>query len=450
MPGRPFPLSRRDFLRATSGSLLLAATSPLFAQSSSIVAVRVWPSRDYTRVTLELEAPLRYAHQVLKGPDRLVVDIEDLELSGKLKDIVSKVTPNDLYIGSVRAGQFKQRVVRLVFDLKQEINPQVFALKPVGEYGHRLVLDLYPVNPPDPLLALMDKQALPADMVPRDDKAGGEVKPAEKADRKDERADKGEDKAGRSEAAKAETRTGRAQVTRMITIALDPGHGGEDPGAVGRRGTYEKHVTLAVAKRLKAKIDAEPNMRTMLTRDSDYFVPLGVRVQKARKVEADLFVSIHADAWVKPTARGSSVFALSERGATSSAAGWLAKKENDADLIGGVNLGTHDKDLARVLLDLSTTAQINDSLKLGRAVLAELGNINDLHKASVEQAGFAVLKAPDIPSILVETAFISNPDEEKRLLDESYQDKMATSILKGIKAYFAKNPPLAKSRMASL
>ena len=452
----PFPLSRREFLRATSGSLLLAATSPLFAQSSSIVAVRVWPSRDYTRVTLELEAPLRYAHQVLKGPDRLVVDIEDLELSGKLKDIVSKVTPNDLYIGSVRAGQFKQRVVRLVFDLKQEINPQVFALKPVGEYGHRLVLDLYPTNPPDPLLALIDKQSLPADMVPREEKPGTDAKPAEKA----ERTDKVDDKAGRTETARTEVakaeprrdeaRAGKSQVTRMITIALDPGHGGEDPGAVGRRGTFEKHVTLAVARRLKAKIDAEPNMRTMLTRDSDYFVPLGVRVQKARKVEADLFVSIHADAWVKPTAKGSSVFALSERGATSSAAGWLAKKENDADLIGGVNLGTHDRDLARVLLDLSTTAQINDSLKLGRAVLAELGNINDLHKASVEQAGFAVLKAPDIPSILVETAFISNPEEEKRLLDEAYQEKMATSILKGIKAYFAKNPPLAKSRMASL
>ncbi len=445
MQAAPFPLSRRDFLRATSGSLLLAATSPLFAQSSSIVAVRVWPSRDYTRVTLELEAPLRYAHQVLKGPDRLVVDIEDLELSGKLKDIVSKVTPNDLYIGSVRAGQFKQRVVRLVFDLKQEVNPQVFALKPVGEYGHRLVLDLYPTNPPDPLLALMDKQSLPADMVPREEKSGTDAKVADKADDKAGRAE-----TGKTEVAKAEPRAGKPQVTRMITIALDPGHGGEDPGAVGRRGTFEKHVTLAVAKRLKARIDAEPNMRTMLTRDSDYFVPLGVRVQKARKVEADLFVSIHADAWVKPTARGSSVFALSERGATSSAAGWLAKKENDADLIGGVNLGTHDKDLARVLLDLSTTAQINDSLKLGRAVLAELGNINDLHKASVEQAGFAVLKAPDIPSILVETAFISNPEEEKRLLDEAYQEKMAASILKGIKAYFAKNPPLAKSRMASL
>ncbi len=458
-PAPAFPLSRRSFLRATSGSLLLAATSPLFAQAASIVAVRVWPSRDYTRVTLELEAALKYSHQLLKNPERLVLDIEELELSGKLKDIVSKITANDPYIGSVRAGQFKQRVVRLVFDLKTEIKPQVFALKPVGEYGHRLVLDLYPVNPPDPLLALVDKQALPADMVPRADEAppAGPTADAKAAviPEPQARPEAGKTEAARTETAKSEVkrdqaRAGKPVVARMITIALDPGHGGEDPGAVGRRGTYEKNVTLAVAKRLKDKIDAEPNMRTMLTRDSDYFVPLNVRVQKARKIEADLFVSIHADAWIKPSARGSSVFALSERGATSSAAGWLAKKENDADLIGGVNLGTHDKDLAKVLLDLSTTAQINDSLKLGRAVLSELGNINDLHKAHVEQAGFAVLKAPDIPSILIETAFISNPEEEKRLLDEAYQEKMAASILKGIKAYFSKNPPLAKSKLASL
>ncbi|MBL8386503.1 MAG: N-acetylmuramoyl-L-alanine amidase [Burkholderiales bacterium] len=437
-----FPPSRREFLRATTGVLLLGASSPLFAQAAAIVAVRVWPSREYTRVTLELDAPLRYTHQLVRNPDRLVLDIEDLELSGRLKDIVAKITPNDPYLAAVRAGQFKQRVVRLVFDLKTEISPQVFALKPVGEYGHRLVLDLYPATPADPLLALVDKQALPADMVPRENEADAR-EPARSADAPRP------DGTARADAAR-EPAPARPQMTRMITIALDPGHGGEDPGAVGRRGTYEKHVTLAVARRLKAKIDAEPNMRTMLTRDSDYFVPLGVRVQKARKVQADLFVSIHADAWIKPTARGSSVFALSERGATSSAAGWLAKKENDADLIGGVNLGTHDRDLARVLLDLSTTAQINDSLKVGRAVLAELGNINDLHKARVEQAGFAVLKAPDIPSILVETAFISNPDEEKRLNDENYQDKIATSILRGIKAYFAKNPPLAKSKLASL
>ena len=284
-----FPLSRRAFLRATTGSLMLAATSPLFAQSASIIAVRVWPARDYTRVTLELEAALKYSHQLLANPHRLVLDIEDLELSGKLRDIVAKITANDPYIGSVRAGQFKPRVVRLVFDLKTEINPQVFALKPVGEYGHRLVLDLYPVNPPDPLLSLMDKQSLPADMVPRADEAGAaQTAPRSTAETR------GRPDAG-SETARAEARTAKPVITRMLTIALDPGHGGEDPGAVGRRGTYEKNVTLAVAKRLKEKIDAEPNMRTMLTRDSDYFVPLNVRVQKARKIEADLFVSIHAD-----------------------------------------------------------------------------------------------------------------------------------------------------------
>jgi N-acetylmuramoyl-L-alanine amidase len=346
-------------------------------------------------------------------------------------------------------------VVRLVFDLKAEINPQVFALKPVGEYGHRLVLDLYPTTPSDPLLALLDKQEVPADMAARDavaKEAAAEearLKPEAKTDKPDNKVETKPEvaKAEKTES-KPEAKPGKAVVARLVTITLDPGHGGEDPGAVGRKGTYEKTVTLAIAKRLKDKIDNEPNMRAMLTRDSDYFVPLHVRVQKARRVQADLFVSIHADAFIKPTARGSSVFCLSEKGATSSAANWLAKKENDADLIGGVNLGTQDKDLARVLLDLSTTAQINDSLKLGRAVLGELGNINDLHKGTVEQAGFAVLKAPDIPSILVETAFISNPAEEARLRDEAYQEKMANSILKGIRAYFARNPPLAKSKMA--
>lgn len=453
------PPSRRQFL-AASGALLFAASSPLFAQSASIVAVRVWPSRDYTRVTLELEAPLKFSHQVLRNPERLVVDIDDLALSGKLKELVAKINPNDPYISSVRAGQFKPRVVRLVFDLKAEINAQVFSLKPVGEYGHRLVLDLYPVSAPDPMMALLDKKELPVDLAPQSDTT---PKGADRNEPEKSAAATGSASAPRQQdtpsARVGDPRDGKSPdrselrppvVARLVTIALDPGHGGEDPGAVGKRGTYEKHVTLAVAKRLKEKIDAEPNMRTLLTRDSDYFVPLHVRVQKARRVQADLFVSIHADAWIKPTARGSSVFALSEKGATSSAAGWLAKKENDADLIGGVNLGTHDRDLAKVLLDLSTTAQINDSLKLGRQVLAELGGINSLHKPHVEQAGFAVLRAPDIPSILIETAFISNPEEEKRLNDEAYQEKMASAILKGIKAYFAKNPPLAKSRMASL
>ena len=237
---------------------------------------------------------------------------------------------------------------------------------------------------------------------------------------------------------------------RLVIIAIDAGHGGEDPGALGRRGTHEKNVTLAIARRLKAVIDAEPNMRGVLIRDGDFFISLAGRVEKARRARADLFVSIHADAFIKPHARGSSVFALSERGATSTAAKWLAKKENDADLIGGVNLDVKDRFLAQTLLDLSQTATIQDSLKLGRSVLAELGGINTLHKPHVEQAGFAVLKAPDIPSILVETAFISNPEEEKRLSDDAYQERLALAILKGIKRYFSRNPPLSRSTVASI
>jgi N-acetylmuramoyl-L-alanine amidase len=231
----------------------------------------------------------------------------------------------------------------------------------------------------------------------------------------------------------------------VLTIAIDPGHGGEDPGAVGKRGTFEKTVTLAIARRLQAQIEADSRLRVLLTRDGDFFVPLHQRVARARRVQADLFVSIHADAWIRPDARGSSVFALSERGATSTAAAWMARRENDADLIGGIDLGTHDPGLARVLLDLSTTAQIGESLRLGNAVLRELERVNDLHKPRVEQAGFAVLRAPDIPSILVETAFISNPQEELRLQDESYQQAMAQAMLKGIERYFAKNPPGARN-----
>ncbi|HQU89807.1 MAG TPA: N-acetylmuramoyl-L-alanine amidase, partial [Denitromonas sp.] len=243
---------------------------------------------------------------------------------------------------------------------------------------------------------------------------------------------------------------GERKMNRLVTVAIDPGHGGEDPGAVGRRGSYEKNVTLKIARLLKKRIDAEPGMRAVLTRDGDYFVPLHKRVQKARAVKADLFMSIHADAFVKPDARGSSVFVLSERGASSAAARWLAKRENDADLIGGVAIGGQDGHLARTLLDLSQTATINDSMKVGKAVLAELGDINTLHKRDVEHAGFAVLKAPDIPSVLVETAFISNPEEERRLNDHAYQDKMANAILKGIRRYFDDNPPLTRTRIAQL
>lgn len=410
--------SRRTVLKA-GAALLLNVLTLGSARAMQILAVRVWPAADYTRVTLENDAELKATHFIVKEPHRFVVDIEGLSLDATLKELVAKIQTSDPYIKQVRVGQNRPNVVRLVFDLKEEVNPQVFSLKPVGTYQHRLVFDLYPANPIDPITALIEK--------------GGWYK----------------DESERS----ANTEKNKAPATdnsqlRMITIALDPGHGGEDPGAIGSAGSKEKEVVLAIAKRLKHKLEQENNLRVMLTRDGDYFVPLQNRVNKARKVQADLFVSIHADAFVEPTARGSSVFVLSEKGASSTAARWLAKKENDADLIGGINIKTHDRHLASVLLDLSTTAQINDSLKVGKTVLKEIGGINRLHKGSVEQAGFAVLKAPDIPSILIETAFISNPEEEARLGDEAYQDELADAIVKGIKNYFAKNPPLTRGKIA--
>jgi len=439
---------RRRLIKLAGASLFLTVTPLSQAatnRNTGILAVRIWPAADYTRVAIEHTAPLKYTHFIVKDPERLVVDLEGVEFNTVLDGLGNKVAPNDPNIKLLRAGRYKPGVVRLVMELKGEANPQVFVLPPVGGYGHRLVLDVYPLNPPDPLLSLLDgNEARPAVV---------ETRPAIKTDSRPEAvvetkaSQKPEQVAEQKPAAK---RQGRPVVDRLVTITLDPGHGGEDPGAIGSGGSYEKNVTLAVAKRLRAKIEAEPNMRAVLTRDSDFFVPLHARVQKARRIQSDLFVSIHADAFVRPDANGSSVFVLSESGASSSAARYLAQKENAADLIGGVNIDVKDPILARTLLDLSQTATINDSLKLGKAVLGELGGINRLHKASVEQAGFAVLKAPDIPSILVETAFISNPEEEKRLNDDAYQDKMAEAIFSGIRKYLAKNPPLAKSTLARL
>lgn len=423
-------LAKRRLLRG-AGAALILSVSPLAraAKAPLMMAVRVWPAADYTRVTLELDAPVKFSHFSVEGPDRLVVDIEGVEFNKVFESLSGKISADDPYIKLLRAGRFKPGVVRLVMELKTKVAPQVFELAPVGSYGYRLVLDVYPANPIDPLLQLVEKSSENVSAPPRQEL---KEEPKQAAERKPEAQHPNKDQ--------------RPLVSRLVTIALDPGHGGEDPGAVGKGGTLEKAVTLSIARRLKAKLESEPNFRAVLTRDSDYFVPLGVRVQKARGVKADLFVSIHADAWIKPEARGSSVFVLSEQGASSSAARWLAQKENAADLVGGVNLGYKDPFLARTLLDLSQTATNTDSIKLARSVLGELGGINQLHKPHVEHASFAVLKAPDIPSILVETAFISNPEEEKRLADEAYQDKMAEAILKGIRQYFAKNPPLHKNK----
>ena len=424
-------------------ALLLLAVAASAQAGIAITSARVWPAADYTRVTLESPTPLKYQFLSVKNPDRLVIDLEGVDLNASLESLAGKVAATDPYIKLVRVARNKPGVVRVVLDLKAEVKPQMFTLPPYGEYGHRLVLDLYPLQPVDPLMALLEKQQpAPADkaaepaVAPAPEVATAMEKPVEPA--------KPADKPARTELS-----SWKKDGARLITIAIDAGHGGEDPGARGSNGSHEKDVTLSIARRLKAQVDDEPNMRGVLIRDGDYFIPLQGRVVKARNVKADLFVSIHADAFIRPDARGSSVFALSERGATSAAARWLAKKENEADLIGGINIDVKDIYLKQTLLDLSQTATINDSLKLGKAVLGELGGINRLHKGSVEQAGFAVLKSPDIPSILVETAFISNPEEEQKLKDEAYQEKMAAAILGGIKRYFARNPPLARSRMAS-
>ncbi len=433
------PLRRK--LISGGVALLLLPVVPRLAHAATILAVRTWPADEYTRVTLEMDSELKAEHFVLDNPYRLVVDLDGLSMNRAINELVSKVRPNDPYIQTVRVAQNRPNVVRLVFDLKQDIAPQVFTLKPVGEYKYRLVLDLYPKIAQDPLLALLkDAQNDPLAGILEDlAQAQASEAPIPSVD-----GQKLPSPTARKAPEPATPPPPPSKRDRPILIALDPGHGGEDPGAIGRRGTREKDIVLQIAKRLKALIDGQPNMRAYLTRDGDYFVPLHVRVQKARRVKADLFISIHADAWIKPTARGSSVWALSQTGATSSAARWLAKKENDADLIGGVNLGAHNQQVAKVLLDLSTGAQINDSIKVGTLVLSEIGKINRLHKRHIERAGFAVLKAPDIPSILVETAFISNPEEERLLRSAQHQQRIARAMLDGVKNYFAANPALAR------
>ena len=438
------------------GVLYLLLTESELVQANSgakLLGVRIWPSEDYTRITLESDKTLPISHQLLSGPDRLVVDIDGLELNPTLKDLVAKVKPNDPYVAQIRVGQFQPTVVRLVFDLKEVVKPQLFTLEPIAEYQYRLIFDLYPTNPPDPLMQLVKESARKEKMLAEERAKAQKAMTAEEDPiaafaKKDTPSKKSApsttQQSPQSPPSASITNTQRIPFKRLITVALDPGHGGEDPGAIGARGSYEKNIVLAIAKRLKNKIDQEDSMRPFLTRDGDYFVPLHRRVFKARQVEADLFISIHADAFIQPHAKGASVFALSQQGATSSAARWMANKENASDLIGGINIKTKDKQVAHLLLDMSTTAQINDSLQVGNSVLRNIGNFAPLHKNRVEQAGFAVLKAPDIPSILIETAFISNPQEEKKLNDETYQERIAEAILAGIKDYFAKNPPVAR------
>ncbi len=483
----------KRFLSVFSGVVLILGvftTHEVLAATNTVTAARVWPAQDYTRITLEAGKPIVYKMTLLKDPERVVVDIDNVDVNPILKTLSDKILGSDPYIAQLRIARFKPGTVRLVVDLKAEVKPTIFTLPPAGEYKHRLVLDIYPLQ--DPLmtmLAELDGGAKPTEQNavlqspqpqlitdPKLQPHGNieqqiitqkdEVKPAMQevqtaqgnsqkqtvAVENVKTSEKAADKTALIPEGSPISNMPDSAIdnngSRKITIAIDPGHGGEDPGAIGASGSREKDITLKVAKKLKARIDSDPNMRAVLTRDGDYFIPLHGRVMKARKMQADLFISIHADAFTNPAARGSSVFALSEKGATSASARYLAKKENESDLIGGVSLNVKDPVLARTLLDLSQTATINDSLKLGKAVLGRIGNINKLHKNHVEQAGFAVLKSPDIPSILVETAFISNPEEERRLNDDEYQDTLVTSIFEGIQKYFATNPALAKTKVA--
>ena len=457
-------MNRRDAIRSMGSLSLLLGTAEI-AHGASIVAVRVWPASDYTRVTIESDAALSEKHFLADNPQRLVIDIDGLELSPALRGLVGKIRSDDPFIAGVRVGQYQPRVVRLVIDLKQATAPQQFALTPVAAYQHRLLFDLYPTEARDPLLALIrEKEASERAAAQAVQDALGEFigrvevdkPPADAAHKPPPPAvlppqlpapPVAAASAPRVAEEAAEIAPGlKRRVDRLIVVALDPGHGGEDPGAIGPSGLKEKDVVLQIALQLRDRLNAITGMRAMLTRDDDFFVPLQDRVRKARRVQADLFISIHADAFLTPQARGASVFALSQSGATSTAARWMANKENAADVVGGINLKAADSTVLRAMLDMSTTAQIKDSLRVGGEVLGQIGKVGALHKGAVEQAGFAVLKAPDIPSILVETAFISNPEEETKLRDPAYQAEIVKALATGIQRWFAKNPHLVRNR----
>lgn len=470
-------MKRRDLLHGSALVLMLSGTQ--IAWGATIVAVRVWPAPDYSRVTIESDTHLKVQQQFIPSPPRLAVDIEGIQLNSALRELVAKVRADDPTIAGIRVGQFSPDVVRLVIDLKQAITPQVFTLEPVAAYQHRLVFDLYPTQVVDPLAALIAERLqakeaaarspAPPPTPPAPPTATAAAAPTARShdplgDLINQRTRPSPAPVPQAAPAPAPTASpmgsgsgsavapanGNGRTERLIIVALDAGHGGEDPGAIGPGGTREKDVVLSLAHRLRQRINATTlngnPMRAFLTRDADYFVPLHVRVNKARQVQADLFVSLHADAFYTPRPQGASVYALSQSGASSSAARWMAAKENKADAIGGLNIKAQDAHLQRTLFDMSTTAQIKDSLQLAGTLLREIGRVGKLHKPQVEQAGFAVLKAPDIPSVLVEAAFISNPEEEAKLNSEAYQEQLADALMRGIQAYFARNPPLARSR----
>lgn len=438
-------ITRRQLLGTAAGTLLLSvSTVSLGAESAQFVAVRVWPADAYTRVTLESTLPLQFNYFHLTEPHRLVIDISGAQLNEVLRTLPAKVLERDPYITGVRVAQNRTDVIRIVFDLKAPVSPQLFTLTPVADFQNRLVIDLYPVLSParaeeDPLMALLRdyRQGKLGQSVPPD-------KPPEAA--RDLLAEKIEELMNEegtptqieiAPLPEPPKRSGR----RKIVVVLDPGHGGEDPGAVGH-GLMEKNVVLQIARVCKSELE-KLGYLVHMTRNEDVFIPLQVRVKMAQRLRADLFISIHADAFTSPSARGTGVYALSRKGATGAAARYLASTQNAADAIGGVpKVG--DRHIDSTLFDLTQTATIKDSLRVGKLVLNELGKINKLHKGHVEQAAFAVLKAPDIPSILVESAFISNPQEAKLLANAQFRSKVALAIAQGTHHYFRQGAALAR------
>lgn len=441
-------LNRRRLMLGASSTLLLSLAPWQIAKGARMVDVRMWPAEEYTRVTLEYDTPLNFKYFFVRSstPLRLVVDIKGLELTAQLQKQIAAVKPDDPYIAAMRIGQYQPDTVRLVMDLKTDVKPEVFQLQPFANYKYRLVFDIYPVNPTDEISKLLAGREEGSESDDdQDDPLGSLLAGLGKEPNiPDDPETPTIAQTKPSTKSKVAPKKPKKSKHRLIVV-VDPGHGGEDPGAIGRGRNREKTVVLQIGRRLAALINADPNMKAIMTRNSDHFVSLGGRVAIARRAKAHLLVSIHADAWIKPSARGSSVFCLSERGATSAAARWLAKNQNESDLIGGVNIASVDRQVASVLVDMTASWTINYSLGLGASVLNEMKSVNRLHKRHVEQAGFAVLKGQGIPSILVETAFISNPTEERLLINGRHQQKIAQAIYNGIKKQVASNKSILNS-----
>ncbi|WP_218583044.1 N-acetylmuramoyl-L-alanine amidase [Pseudomonas sp. 8AS] len=412
--------------------IVLAALAADVLAATEVRSVRLWRAPDNTRLVFDLSGPVQHSVFTLAAPNRIVIDINGAQMVGRLDQLSLGNTP----ITAVRSAQRSPTDLRLVLDLSATVSPKSFSLAPNQQYGHRLVVDLF------------DQESAPA--------GSAAVAPAVPPSGNTVTTPPPQNSAGSAspppQVPVAEVpSTAPAKLPPMpsgkreIVVAIDAGHGGEDPGALGpNKSVFEKNVTLAIAKELQRQINAEKGFRGELVRTGDYFIPLRKRTEIARKKGADLFVSIHADAAPRASAFGASVFALSDRGATSETARWLADSENQSDLIGGAgNVSLDDKDrmLAGVLLDLSMTASLSSSLNVGQKVLSHMGSITPLHKRRVEQAGFMVLKSPDIPSILVETGFISNPNEARKLSSHGHQQALARSITTGVKQFFQQNPP---------